>query len=83
MKHSTESPQEANTQRPKPKSERQIYSNHSIWLSIAVTLSNSCAGFMTVAVSSGHGMLSKCIYMNEWYVYNMSTVFCIYYIIMY
>ena len=55
MNHNAESPQECNTQRPKPKSERQKDSEYSTQLGCAEAVSNSCAGFMTLTVSSGYG----------------------------
>lgn len=54
MNHNAGSSQECNKQRPKPKSERQNDSDHSIQLCFAETVSKICAGFITF-VSSGYG----------------------------
>lgn len=57
--HKAERPQEYNMQIPNPQSERQKDSDYSIPLSFAGTVSNSCAGFVTFAVSSGCGCATR------------------------
>ena len=47
MNHDTETSQECDTQRQKPKSERQKDSEYSTQLGCAEAVSNSCADFMT------------------------------------